>query len=197
MTQLPQLGNESPSAIVDTTFMKAWLRLTIVTITVGGGFTGIALTFPVLQSHWSSQSPRLANLFLILLFLVLNACVTASGLLFVHDPSRIFPLIAALAVQIPSISSSLFVYKFAAGLALVFSIDGPAKSAGNGIRLGSEFVLGNRWTISLSGEHPFSLGVNLVALATLILLWRLSRTPVALLNPKSSSAIHPPDTTAA
>ena len=45
----------------------------------------------------------------------LYASVTASGLLFVHDPARNGPLVIALMLQVPCISSSLIVYRFAAG----------------------------------------------------------------------------------
>src|SRR6516225_2116906 len=91
--------------------MKTWLRLTLVTVTVGGGFTGVAIT---LQALLSPQQQPLAYI-LLLAFLALFAFVTASGLIFVHNPQRTALLVPAIALQIPWVSSPLIAYKFAAG----------------------------------------------------------------------------------
>src|ERR1017187_2883994 len=48
--------------------MKMWLRLTLITMTVGGGFTGAVLTF---QSLVNSQGQRFPNLLVMAVFLVL------------------------------------------------------------------------------------------------------------------------------
>ena len=90
--------------------MKLWLRLLFITITVGGGFTGFVLTF---QSLFNSPHQRPLNVLLTIIFLALNAYVFVSGLLFVRDEQRTRPVMAALAIQIPWISSPLMVYKFA------------------------------------------------------------------------------------
>jgi hypothetical protein len=79
--------------------MKPWLRLTLITATVGGGFTGIAVTVQALLNP-QNQSPLLLMGF----FLALFTYVTVSGLIFVQNPERKRPLIAALAIQIPWIS---------------------------------------------------------------------------------------------
>lgn len=167
--------------------MKTWLRLTLVTMTVGGGFTAVVFTFRELESFFSSQSQKPVILLLLAVFLLLNAGVTASGLLFAHNPHRISPLIGALAIQVFSISSPLIAYRFAAGLGLVLSVSGPAKPEDSGVRLGWALFYGNSWAFSFFQEHPFSLGINLWALAMLILLWRSAHTPASLMNPRSSS----------
>ena len=66
------------------------------------------------QSLFESRGQRPLSLLIIGLFLALFTYVTISGLMFVLDPERKRPLIAALAIQIPWISSSVIVYKFAA-----------------------------------------------------------------------------------
>src|SRR5689334_8995854 len=116
--------------------MKTWLRLALITMTVGGGFTGIVLTLGLL---FHSEDPGLLHLVLIIVFLALYIFVVASGLLFVCDPQRTRPLLAALAVQVPWISTPLIVYKFAAGLHTVVAV-GPAQEPGNiGIHLRGEY----------------------------------------------------------
>ena len=92
--------------------MKTWLRLTLITMTVGGGFAGVLITC---HSLVHSEGQGLPYLVIMAAFLTLYTLVTASGLLFVHDPRRVQPLFAALAIQIPWISSPLIVYKVAAG----------------------------------------------------------------------------------
>lgn len=174
--------------------MKTWLRLTLVTMTVGGGFTGVVLTLQALQSSIASQDQTRLNLLLMVVFLVLNACVTVSGLLFVHDSHRTHPLIAALAIQVPWISSSLIAYRFAAGLELVLSVNGPAKSEDSAIHIGGAYFLGNSWSFSLLEEHPFGLGVNLFALVMLILLLRSVRMPTPVAQATSSAPLEPNST---
>jgi hypothetical protein len=99
--------------------MKIWLRLALITTTGGGGFTGIALTL----SLFRSQGTGFPSLILLIGFLVLYVFVLTSGLLFVRDPQRTGPLLAALAVQIPYISTPLIVYKFAAGVYAVVKLE--------------------------------------------------------------------------
>ena len=60
--------------------MKPWLRLTLITMTVGGGFAGFVST---LQSLFNSLRASTLNLLLTVVFMGLYAFVTASGLLFV------------------------------------------------------------------------------------------------------------------
>jgi hypothetical protein len=146
--------------------MKQWLRLTLVTVTIGGGFTGVALTLQALLSA-KEQSPF--GYVLILVFLALFAFVTVSGVMFVHDPNQTSLLIASLALQIPWVSSPICAYKFAAGFQLCGALMGGRFSGG--IRLGSDFQ------INLFQRLPWGIGVNFFALALLILLLRATRTP--------------------
>jgi len=146
--------------------MKPWLRLTLVTVTIGGGFTGVAIT---LQSLVSAQGQPPVYYVLMLAFFALYAFVTISGVVFVHDPSRIRLLIAAIALQIPWVSSPLIAYKFAAGFQICAALIG-GRFAG-GFRLGSDFQ------INFFQQLPWGIGINFFALALLVLLVRTRRTP--------------------
>jgi hypothetical protein len=144
--------------------MKPWLRLTLVTVTVGGGFTGVAIT---LQALISQQQPQAYVLFLS--FLLLFAFVTASGLIFVHNPQKTTLLIPAIALQIPWVTSPLIAYKFAVGFQVSVALIG-GRFVG-GFRLGSDFQ------INFLQQLPWGVGVNLFALALLVLLLRETQMP--------------------
>jgi hypothetical protein len=146
--------------------MKPWLRLTLVTVTVGGGFTGVTMT---LQTILGAQNQPLSYYMLVVVFLAVFVFVTVSGLVFVHNPRRTGPLIVSLALQIPWVSSPIIAYKLAAGFQVcVALIDG--RFAG-GFRLGSDFQ------INFFQQLPWGAGINLFALALLILLLRATQVP--------------------
>jgi hypothetical protein len=151
--------------------MKSWLRLTLITVTVGGGFTGVAIT---LQALFRPNQPP-AYYLLMLAFIAIFAFVTVSGLVFVHNPQRTELLIAALALQIPWVSSPIIAYKLAAGFQVCVALIG-GRLAG-GFRLGSDFQ------INFFQQLPWGAGVNLFALALLVLLLRAGRMPEKALQP--------------
>jgi hypothetical protein len=146
--------------------MNTWLRLTLITITVGGGFTGAAVSLQVLLGP---QGRQISNFFLIGAFFFLFAFVTASGLMFVHNPEMKLPMVVALALQVPWVSSPFLAYKFAAGFQVSVAILGGRLSGG--LRLGSDFQ------INLFQRMPWGAGVNLFALAMLLLLLGTMQTP--------------------
>ena len=146
--------------------MKAWLRLTLITMTVGGGLSGFTATLQQLSS-FQSQPP--ASSVLMVGFLGLYAMVTISGLLFVQDQRRIVPLIIALAIQIPWVSSPIFAYRFTAAFHLTIGLIGGKLNGG--------FRLGSDWQCSLFQKLPWGVGVNLFTLLIVILLARSIRTP--------------------
>ncbi len=149
--------------------MKTWLRLTLITITVGGGFTGIVLTFLSLQAPQNRDFP---NLEVLASFFALYCYVIGSGLVFVCDPQRTRPIMMALAAQIPRISSPVIAYKFCAGFEAFFDV----KVAPPGLRLeGQFFFLGSQGHFAMLREAPWSAGVNIFALVMLVLLWRSVR----------------------
>ncbi len=146
--------------------MNAWLRLTLITVTVGGGFSGFTAT---LQQLSSLQSQPPASSILMVGFLGLYALVTISGLLFVQDQRRTVPLIIALAIQIPWVSSPLFAYRFSAAFHLTIGLIGGKLNGG--------FRLGSDWQCSLFQKLPWGVGVNLFALLVVLLLARTLQTP--------------------
>lgn len=151
--------------------MKAWLRLLLVTMNVGGGFTGIAVG---VQGLFSSPNHRIAHLAELFLF----TFVTLSGLVFVHDPRRSGPLLVAVALQIPWVSSPLIVYQLISGFAVnVAVIAGSFRWSVTW--LGSEADL-----TSLHGA-PWGVGVNLLALVVFVLLYRLRIAP----GPAAASSV--------
>ena len=164
--------------------MKTWLRLTLITITVGGGFTGVLVTY---ASLFHSTDHRIVYYVLMTGFLALYGFVIASGLLFVHDPRRIRPLIAALAIQIPWISTPLFVYKFTAGFYAVLTIGGPREVGNVGLYFGGESLLGNTFKFAFNQDIPWDIGINLWALMLVILVWRSVRTSETVSQPIPSA----------
>jgi hypothetical protein len=163
--------------------MKAWLRWTLVLTSVGGGFIGVVLDLVVMKSWFKGQ--RQVEWPYVVLFLVLNIYVTASGLLFVQNPNRTRPLLAALAIQVPRISSPLLVYAFSTALQLSIGL-APAttETGGPGVRFMYDDYIGTTWTFDLFHEHPLMFGINLWALAMLVLLWRsVRRMTVPVVQP--------------
>lgn len=151
--------------------MKTWLRLTLITMTVGGGFAGVGATFLSLQTQENRGFPDLE---ILASFLGLYCYVIGSGLVFVCDPQKTRPMMLALAAQIPRISSPVIAYKFCAGFEAFFDV----KAAPPGLTLGGELLyFGSRGHFSLLHEAQWSLGVNYFALVMLLLLWRAVRAP--------------------
>jgi hypothetical protein len=146
--------------------MKQWLRLTLVTMTIGGGFTGVAIS---LQALFSPQQQSLSGCILLLIFMALFAFVTASGVVFVHNPNRTTLLAVSLALQVPWVSSPIIAYKFAAGFQICGALIGGRPYGG--LQLGSDFQ------INFLQPLPWGIGINFFALALLILLVQATRTP--------------------
>lgn len=141
--------------------MKPWLRLILVTATVGGGFAGVAVTIQLL---FGGQGGSPASYVLLTGFFALFAFVTVSGLVFVHNPENTGLMTVALALQVPWVSSPIFAYKLDAGFQLTVAFIGGNLTAA--LRLGSGFQVG------IFQQHPWGAGLNLFALVLLALLLR-------------------------
>lgn len=153
--------------------MKPWLRLLLVTASVGGGFTGIAgITGSFANAHSAGQ------VILLVVFLGLYGFVTASGLIFVYDPKRTRPLVAAIALQIPWISSPVFVYQFAAAVCATISLGTPDEADRLHFMWSVFFGAHFQVRFGLSLDVPFSVGVNVAAVALLGLLLRANQRRV-------------------
>ena len=97
--------------------------------------------------------------------MVLYAFVAAAGLLFVYDPQRTRLLQAALAIQIPWISTPIIVYKFASGLYGFLTVGSPREPGRFGVYFGGEALLGSSYQFAWLQKNPWTVGVNFVALA--------------------------------
>jgi len=146
--------------------MKLWLRLTLITLTVGGGFTGFSVT---LQQLFKPQSQEPVYFILLVVFLALYAFVTASGLVLVQNPRRTGPLFIAIAMQIPWVCSPLISYRFTSGFHVTIGLIGG--SFGGGFHFGSD------WQCSVFQQIPWGIGVNLFAVLVLVLLARSVQPP--------------------
>ena len=149
--------------------VKPWLRLVLVTMTVGGGFSGFAFTFAQIVDN---RGPNLRQLLVQTVFFLLFGFVTASGLMFVYDPRRTRLLTAALAVQIPWFSTPLIVCKFFAGFDFVLMAGSPKSPALLGIGFNFEMFMGSSYQFALLTEEPWRMGLNFVPLVLLILLFK-------------------------
>ncbi len=152
--------------------MKPWLRLLLVTASVGGGFTGIVLSIGIFANAHSA-----GQLILCVVFLGLYGFVTASGLIFVYDPKRTRPLVAAFALQIPWLSSPVFVYQFAAAICSAITLGPPEEVDRIGVHFGWGLFFGAHFLIRFgsSMDVPVGVGVNVAAVVLLYLLLRANR----------------------
>jgi hypothetical protein len=136
--------------------MSTWLRLTLITLTVGGGFTGVVVSS---QALFSPQVKGPALILMCSVFVTLYVFVLAAGLLLAHNPQRVMPVVAALALQIPVVSSPLVSYRFASGLVAAVGL------GENGsfwlIRFGAD------WQFNLLQPLPWGVGLNLVPVVLL------------------------------
>ena len=146
--------------------MRSWLRLTLLTMTIGGGFCGIATTWQLLFSP-QIQGPGLATI--CAAFLLLNTFVLTSGLLFVNNPQKTMPLVISLALQVPMVSSPIIAYQVVTGLGVVTGM-----SDGN---LFATVRLGSLWEFYLLQQHPWGIGLNLVPIFLLVAMrWSIIRS---------------------
>ena len=146
--------------------MATWLRLALVTMTVGGGYLGVAIALQALANPGALQAQQL---WIVAGFGALYAFVLVAGLLFVQNPRRILPVVIAVTAQVPWVSSPLVTYRFTAGAhAAVGMIAGRFAASA---RLGSDFQF------HLLQPMPIGCGVNLVAVLFLALLLRSQSRP--------------------
>jgi len=78
------------------------------------------------------------------------------------------PLMIALILQIPWISSPFLTFSFSAGLRITIGIVGGSVSA--------SYRFGSDWQFFLLADRPWGVGINVSAIIVLILLLSCSRT---------------------
>ncbi len=81
--------------------MRTWLRLTLTTLLVGGGFTGLVLTSQAIGSPAASGP---ATLSICVGFIALYTPTLAIGLLISHNPLWWKLVLTVLALQVPVVS---------------------------------------------------------------------------------------------
>jgi hypothetical protein len=155
--------------------LPRWFRLVLLSLTILGGLNGIGLTLWLASTV---HSPLL--LALVGCMFAAYAFVTTVGVLFWLRPEKLEPVLiqSVLALQLPWISNSVFVYKFASGMYLVVSV----VITGGQLTGGFNFFIGSSCEVRFLQESPLSLGVNLVPLFALILLAKYSRVTPSVPN---------------
>lgn len=143
--------------------MRTWLRLVLVTVTVGGGFSGLSvLTDPeaVAVSGSSDWVVAFNAAFAAFYFFVL-----VSGLLFVYNPNLQLPLIIALAIQVPVVLSSIVTFQLAAGAYAAVGLTEPGAILLT-CRAGSQSQL------SFAQPHSWAIAVNVIPAILLVAIWQ-------------------------
>ncbi len=138
---------------------QAWIRLLLVILPIGGGFTGFSITLPQLLRPRSLEP---VYFLLIIGFLLLYAFVIISGVVYVENEKRVWPLLVTYAIQTPWFSSPYLAYKFTAGFQVTIGMIG--RNFQFGIMLGSD------WQLNLLQHNPYGAGINMFALVITILL---------------------------
>lgn len=141
--------------------MEKLYKSLVLLFTVGGGSVGFVLIFSALVSWRDSYGAPIVSI----LFLITFAYLIFSGLAFVLSQNT-YHAAVALSLQVPWISSGLISYKLASffNLSILFKIDGVSFQA----------MLGSRYYFDLLSNSSLGVGVNIGALAMLILFYKVS-----------------------
>jgi ABC-type transport system involved in multi-copper enzyme maturation permease subunit len=147
--------------------MHQWLQRINVIATVGGGFTGLAVSLTTLVSSWS-QLKAMAVL-IVLGFCVLCAWAIYVGLLISEGATVSRQLTAFYILQIPSFTTPGL--SFHAGFGFMLYIGDLPN--GNNI----QWQLGADWNAGLLSGDGWSFAINLFPI---LLLWLLRRSNKSL-----------------
>ena len=166
------------------------IRIALIVQAMAGGLLGFAVSIVALLGP--DTRGILASLLVMALALAF-ALVFAAGLTFWLKPDELRPMLLASAVQVPWVSLPGIVYRFVAcwywSLSVVMSHADDKYSAGFKTKLD----FGSFSEVSILRDAPIEVGVNVIALAALLYLYRLNRAQhkaTALLSHESSHA-HP------
>jgi len=147
--------------------LKIWYRRLFLVASVGGGFSGIAITST--QLFRSGQPP-----IVYLIYIAVSAAYAAGiygGIKLIEDEARGLSLLSwYFLVQIPAVSSPVITYLFWSGFSMYLS------GGSNGFNWRA--LYGARWLVNLLRPEDVSVevGINLFALwATWFLRRELSR----------------------
>jgi hypothetical protein len=145
--------------------MNAWLRRLLLVLTIGGGFVGVLLTIPFL-----AQADKVIAYVMVIAFVALYGYGIFLGLKLSEGVAPLRALRVYFALQIPFISSPLVAYRFSTGFQTTIAIGQS--------RLAVDWRLGSEGQFALFSSAPLGIGLNIVALAIVLLLYsRLVEAP--------------------
>lgn len=166
--------------------MKTWLRLPLVLIAVGGGWTGVLAT---IQLFGDLSSRGLRYTLIVLIFFALYSFLTAAGLWFVYDANKTRPMLLAFALQIPWVDLPGFKYQVFSLLYAAMTFGPPQGRGRIGTYIEWSANLGTHGEFRVGGlpEGAWSVGINLFALLITLILLRYdwtTRATSSLESPK-------------
>lgn len=146
-------------------FVKNWLRRTLGILALGGGTLGCAAIFTTLFSEQPTSSKVI-----LLVFLPVYIWGAWCGVqMLERHPRAVQANLVFWAIQTPVLQSTAITYVFASGaLGGVWIQFSPAKINLLG-------WLGSRFELSINQQTPLAFGLNLVAAAVCVVLWRVRR----------------------
>ena len=147
--------------------MHQWLQRINVITTVGGGFTGLAISLATLVSNWPQLKP-LAVL-LVLGFCVLCTWAICIGLLLAEGVDAGRGLTIFYVLQIPNFTTPVLSFHAGFGFMLYIGV------LSNGQIIQGQ--LGADWNAGLRSGDSWSFAINLFPI---LLLWLLRRSNTSL-----------------
>ena len=155
--------------------MKTWLRLTLIVMSVGGGFAGMMAAGSFIFAPDQLFANRLIALFITLIY----SFITISGLVFVVRPHETTPLKVGLLLQLPWLAVPGLVYHIGSAAYFFVRAGGVDED-----RVGFNFdsYLGSGAVINLHGNH-WNFGINLVAVVLLHLIAKSERAGAGSQSP--------------
>lgn len=146
--------------------MQAWKRRTIGILSLGGGAIGVAMATQVLLAR---SNPL--EWVLCIVFAAIYAWGSWQGLRLIESNHRALgPLVLFWAIQVPTFSSPLAGYFLASGFHATVALQFTSLTQ---LNFAANALMGSTFTYSLlQTGTPWSVGVNVFALAVAIWLFR-------------------------
>jgi hypothetical protein len=156
--------------IGDRLLLKTSLKLLLVLVTVGGGFTGVLELFAKLTDTKATDAPVTALLWL---GLAIFSLITIAGLMFVHSPHQTRTMFAAIAVQIPWFDLPGIKYHLSSAAYVAVTLGPPVgvNRIGTSIALSSQLDSLFQARIGGSPSGDWTIGINLFAVFILAIWW--------------------------
>lgn len=143
--------------------MRTWLRLTLVVLTVGGGFCGLMVLSDPRTLGIASGSPLVLDAIYAALA-AFHLFVLISGLLLVCNPKWRWPVVIALAVQVPVFFSSSLTFQMADGAYAAIGLTDPGV-------IFLTYRVGTQCHLSYAQTTPWAIGTNVIPIILLGAIW--------------------------